>query len=128
SHEVDQALPVWKVRDQPELAVGGGCELDHAGIAVDDDRPAVADAVHRLDAGNSPRAQLRDEPSPVERPLVGEPQREPAVGGQPVATPPPRPQRTRRVAEDLETDTVELPEAAEPGGERDLGDRQVGVV
>ena len=57
-----------------------------------------------------------------------QPQREPAVRDEPVGLSPPRAQRTRRRAEDVAARAVELTQASEARRERDLGDREIGVV
>lgn len=126
--DVDEPLPMRQVRPQYQMVVAPWRQLEDAWVAVDHDRPAVGAAVHVLHAGDRPPAEVAQHGVPVEEPLEREPQRQPAVGHQPVRRPTTRPQLARRGAEGLTARPVELAEAPEARSEGDLGDREIGVV
>jgi hypothetical protein len=127
-HHVDQARPVRQVRAQHEVLRTFRGQLDDPGVVVDQHGPAVADGRHVLDAGDRAGAQHAEHRVPRERGLERHPEREAAVGHQPVLDPATGPQLTGGSPEHFLAGAVELADAAEPGGEGQLGDRQVGVV
>src|SRR5262245_35935044 len=116
------------MRAQHQVVVAAAPQLEDTGVAVDDDRPPVRLAVDPLDSGNRMLGEVIERRAPVELAEEGEPQRQAAVGDEPIDLAPTSTQGSRRVAEDVAARAVELSQAAEARGERDLGDAQVGVV
>ena len=127
-HHVHELLPMREVGAQHEVVVAASPELEHAGVATDDDRASVRAAGDMLDAGDGTGREVGGHRLPVEEAAEGETQEEAAVGGEAVGLAAPGAQLARRLAEDLLARAVELAQAAEAGGESDLGDGQVGVV
>ena len=71
-HDVDELVPVRQVRAQEEVVVAARGELEHAGLAADDDRAPVGIAVDCLHAWNRAGGEVRGQVRPVERAAVGE--------------------------------------------------------
>ena len=111
-----------------EVVVGPGPQLEHAGVATDDDRAPVRASGDVLDARDGAGCEVGDERLPVEGAAEGETQEQAPVRGETVGLAAPGAQLARRLAEDLHAGPVELAQAAEAGGEGDLGNGQVGVV
>jgi hypothetical protein len=112
---------------QEVIAVAGG-ELEHAGVAVEDDRAAIGASRDVLDARDRTGGEVRAHSLPVKWTVERESQEEAAVGGEPVGFAAASAQHARRLPEELPAGAVELAQAPEAGHEGDLCDREVGVV
>jgi len=113
---------------QQQMVGAAGVDLQNTRVAVQANRPAVAAILDRLHAGHGPIGEKRHHAVPVERRLEREPHRQSTIGGEPVGPPTAIAQFCGRGPEHLAHLAVELAQAPEPGGERHLRDRQVGVV
>jgi hypothetical protein len=125
---MDQLLPVRQVRAQDEVVRASRRQLEHAGIPTDGDRAPVRAAGDVLDAWDRARREIGDHRVPVERATERQPKQQAPVGDQPVRLAALLAQHPRRRPEDVAARPVELAQAAEAGGEGDLGDRQIGIV
>ena len=111
-----------------EVVATAGDQLEDPGLAVDDDRAAVDVAVDALDPGDGPGGEVGEQGGPVQGPREGQAQAEAAVGDQPVGNPAARPAGRSGRPGTRPAGPVELADAAEPGGEGDVGHGEVGVV
>jgi len=91
--------------------------------------PTVRIADQCLHAGDRTRAEIPNQALSVEVPRVRQPQPKTSVQRvQGVAAPTFSSQRGRTEAKQLNHDAIHLTNALEPGGKRDLADRQVGLI
>ena len=99
--DVDQLLPLRKMRPEHELVGASSSQFQHAGITVEDDRPPVRAAGDVLDTGNRTSGEMREHRGPVEPAVEWQAQRELSVCDQAIGLSPPGPQRAGRRAEDV---------------------------
>ena len=102
--------------------------LEGARIAVDHDGAPVGASAHVLDTHGRTSRQEAEGCFPRKR--TGEPdtQRQAAVRDEAIGDTPACAELARRGPEDLLDGAVELPQAAETRGERDLGHGEIGIV
>jgi hypothetical protein len=91
---VDQLFPVREVYDEHDLLATARSKLDHAWVAIDDDRAPVRVARDLLHARDRARAEVLDQRGPVERCAIPKPEWQPTVGDEAVGNPTPGPQLT----------------------------------
>jgi hypothetical protein len=125
---VYQAFPVRQVGPQQQVAGSSRVNLQHAGGAIEADRPAVYAAGHRLDTGHRAVGEERSHRIPVEWRLEWQPHHQPAVGGEPVGPAAAVPQLAGRSPEYLAHLPVELADAGKSRRECHVRYGQVGVV
>src|SRR5207302_1473000 len=94
-------------------------EHDDAGATRKAQRPTILVAARDGDARNGSGAKPFEQPVPIEGWAVGETQRQGAFRGV-AATPAGAPQVRGREGEDVANRVIELPDALEAGGERDV--------
>ena len=126
--DVDQAAPVRQMRGEQKVIRTSIRDLDDARVSVDQDRPPVHAIRDVFDARDRSRGQVAEHRGEVERAGKAEPEAQPAVGHQSVGRTPPGAELARGGPEDVGDGAVELAEAAEARGERDLRDGKIGVI
>jgi hypothetical protein len=116
------------VSPQQQVIRPAWVNLQHAGGAIEADRPAVHPPGHRLNARHRAAGEERRHRRPVEGRLERQPHGQPAVRGEPVGPAPTAPQLTGRRPEHLAHLPVELADTGESRRERHIRHGQVGVV
>ena len=129
THQVQEPIESGEMGNQQQLRCCVPRDLDDARRAAFDSNRAPIDrwgnTLHRW---YCPIGEILNRTVEVEILGVGEADRQAAVCLKAVAGSSMGPELARGGSEDLEEDPVELPNAAEPCGERDLDDPQIGVV
>jgi hypothetical protein len=97
-------------------------------MAIDEDRSPVRSPGHVLDARDRASGEIAEHRVPVERPDERQPQGDAAVRDETVAGPAAGAKLAGGSAEHLPAGAVELTDAAETCSERDVSDREVGVI
>jgi hypothetical protein len=127
-HDVQELAPMGQVGANQQVVRAASRELQDAGVAADEDGPAIGLGRDLLDARDRIRGEVREQCLPIERAAERQPEEEAAVRDEAVGLAAPCAQRARRFAKRLAARTVELPKAAEAGRVGDLCDGQIGVV
>ncbi len=113
-------------RQHERIALVGAADLDRPDLAIEMNDATICIAIDTLDAGDRPRGEKPEHAIPVVRRPVVETQRQRALADAAVRMR--APQGTGCAPHDVEEHRVEAPHALEAGGERDLGQRQRGVL